>query len=111
MNTARLSNLIHTSDKQHSLSSNHLSYQTLVALILQSSSLHKILHYNYKNKVQIFYNREYLDYIRIIRNIFIYSCIISLLLEDTKSPLLIVLLFFLNINKPFVLTQKHMFST
>jgi len=54
-------------------------------------------HYNYITKEHISRNQEYLDYIFIIKNIFTYSCIISLLLEDIKSLLFIVLIPFFSI--------------
>jgi len=47
--------------------------------------------YNYRNKDLILYNQE-LDYICIIRNFFIDSFIISLLLEDITSHQLIILI-------------------
>jgi len=50
--------------------------------------------YNYRNKELILYNQEYLEYICIIRNIFIYSRMINLLLEDIKCPLFIALISF-----------------
>jgi len=46
----------------------------------------------YKNKELILYNQGCQDYISIISNIFIYSCSTSLLLEDIKFPLFIVLI-------------------
>jgi len=53
--------------------------------------------YNYRDKDQILYSQEYLDYTCIIKNTFIYSCTICLLLEDIKFPLFIVLIpFFSN---------------
>jgi len=45
-------------------------------------------------KELILYNPEYLDYICITKNAFIYSHIISLLIENIKSPLFIVLIRF-----------------
>jgi len=44
------------------------------------------------NKEQILYDQEYVDHICIIKNVFYYSYIVSLLLEDINSPLFIVLL-------------------
>jgi len=65
--------------------------------------------YNYKNKEKILYNQEYLDYLCIIRNNYIYSCIISLFLEDVKFLLLIVFIL-LNINTASVLSKNPRFQ-
>jgi len=73
--------------------------------------------YNYTSTKLIIYDQEYLNYIYIyiyiyiIRNIFIYFRIISLLLEGIKSPLFIILISFFNVNKALVLSHKHMVST
>jgi len=67
--------------------------------------LQGILLYSYSYKVQILYDKEYLDYICII--VFTYFCIISLLIKDFNF-LFIVLIFFVNINKASMLSQKHM---
>jgi len=50
--------------------------------------------YNYRNKEQILYNQEYLDYICIIMNVLIYSLIIYLFLEGIKSLVFIILISF-----------------
>jgi len=52
--------------------------------------------YNYRNKVLIQYNQEYLDYIYIyiyiLLGTFLFVPLISLLFEDIKSPQFIVLI-------------------
>jgi len=50
--------------------------------------------YNYRNKGHILYDKRYLDFICTIGNAFIYSPIITLLLEDIKSLVFIVLVLF-----------------
>ena len=65
--------------------------------------------YNYRNKEKILSSKEYLDYICIIGNIFISSSIISLLLEEIKSPIFIVLIQFCCINKTCVVLEVHNF--
>jgi len=44
-------------------------------------------YYNYRNKKQILYNQGYLDYTCIIRNIFIYFCIIFYVREYQISSI------------------------
>jgi len=54
------------------------------------------------------HNDEYIDYVGIIRNVFIYSRVISLSLKDIKSPLFIVLILFSQYTQVSVLYQKHL---
>jgi len=58
----------------------------------------------------ILYNQEYLDYISIIRNIFIYSYVISLLLEGNNSLLFIVLIRFFEYKWSTNAASKTSFS-
>jgi len=59
---------------------------------------------NYRQSEFILYNQENPNYICIIKNVFIYFCIILLLLKEIKSSLFMVLIPFFNINKARVLS-------
>jgi len=69
--------------------------------------LFSVIIYNYTtNKGQILYNQKYLDYICLIETFFFFFILVSYLyLEDIKSSLIVVLIyFFLNMNKVTLLS-------